>query len=324
VAPAASVSGPATGARGQVRTFTLGAADASAADQSGTFTFSVNWGDGGSQVITGPASQQLGHIYTAVGTFTVQITVTDKDGGVSTAVGRTITIRAVDLQAGVLVIGGTTADDTITVAPVDASGNLGVTINGVSQGTFAPPAQIVAYGQAGNDQIKLNTKKIGSTTYYATAPAALFGEAGNDTLDARGSTANNILVGGAGTDQLQGGSGRDLLIGGAGGDTLHGNGGDDILIGNSTDHDSNLDALNAVMAEWGRTDADYTTRVNHLMGSAGGLNGGYFLNGTTVDDDAAVDQLYGEAGLDWFFYTASGSYKDRLNDLVSGEVATAQ
>src|SRR5262249_24680266 len=155
----------------------------------------------------------------------------------------------------------------------------------------------------GNDQIKLNTKKIGPTTYSVTVPAALFGDAGNDTLDARGSTANNILIGGAGTDTLQGGSGRDLLIGGAGGDTLHGNGGDDILIGNSTDHDSNLNALNAVMAERGRTDADYTTRLNHLSGSAGGLNGGYFLNSTTVHDDAVLDQLYGEAGTDWFFTT---------------------
>src|SRR5207244_11346146 len=143
---------------------------------------------------------------------------------------------------------------------------------------------VVVYGQSGNDQIKLVTNKIGPTTYYVTAPAAPFGDAGNDTLDARGSTANNILVGGAGTDTLQGGSGRDLLIGGAGADTLHGNGGDDIVIGNSTDYDSNLAALNALMAEWGRTDADYTTRVNHLTGGAGGgLNGGYFLHHITVN-----------------------------------------
>ena len=144
---------------------------------------------------------------------------------------------AVDLQAGTLVIGGTTADDTITVAPSNTSGSLAVTINGVSQGTFAAPAQIVIYGQAGNDQLKLNTKKFGPTTYYVTVPAVIFGDAGNDTLDARGSTANNILVGGAGTDSLQGGSGRDLLFGGSGVDTLRGNGGDDLVIGNSTDFD---------------------------------------------------------------------------------------
>ena len=325
VAPTASISGPATGARGQLRNFTFGAADPSAVDQAGSFTFNINWGDGSSDSSSGPASQQRGHVYATAGTFTVQVTVTDKDGGVSAIAQQTITINAVDLQGGTLVIGGTTANDNITVAPADASGNLAVTINGASQGTFAAPAQIVFYGQAGGDQIKLNTKKIGSTTYYVTVPAILFGDAGNDTLDARGSTANNILVGGAGTGQLQGGSGRDLLLGGLGADTLHGNGGDDIIIGNATDYDANLNALFALMAEWARTDADYTTRVGHLFGSAGGgLNGGNFLNNSTVHDDAAIDQLYGEAGSDWFFYTANGSNKDKLNDWLTGEEATAQ
>src|SRR5262249_12873095 len=143
LAPTASLSGPSTGARGQLRTFTLGAADPSAIDQSGSFTFNINWGDGNSQASTGQASQQVSHIYTAAATYNLQVTATDKDGGVSTTVQQTITINAVDVQTGVLVIGGTTADDTITVAPADASGNLAVTINGVSLGTFAPPAEVV-------------------------------------------------------------------------------------------------------------------------------------------------------------------------------------
>ena len=42
------------------------------------------------------------------------------------------------------------------------------------------------------------------------------------------------------------------------------------------------------------------------------------------DDDAAIDQLYGETGSDWFFYTATGGNRDRLNDFVTGEVSTAQ
>jgi len=40
-------------------------------------------------------------------------------------------------------------------------------------------------------------------------PAFLFGGDGNDTLDAGGGTANNVLVGGAGADVLTGGSGSD-------------------------------------------------------------------------------------------------------------------
>jgi hypothetical protein len=40
--------GPATGARGQVRTFTLGAADVSAIDQTASFQLQHQWGDGSS------------------------------------------------------------------------------------------------------------------------------------------------------------------------------------------------------------------------------------------------------------------------------------
>src|SRR5262249_8277303 len=85
-APTASLSGPATGARRQLRPFTPGAVDPSELDQAGSFTFNINGGDGSSQASPGPASQQVGHTYTATGTFPVQITATDKDGGVSTSV----------------------------------------------------------------------------------------------------------------------------------------------------------------------------------------------------------------------------------------------
>ncbi len=55
------------------------------------------------------------------GTFTVQVTVTDKDGGVSATVQQSITVSAVDLQSGTLVIGGTSGDDSITIAPLDVA-----------------------------------------------------------------------------------------------------------------------------------------------------------------------------------------------------------
>lgn len=162
-------------------------------------------------------------------------------------------------------------------------------------------------------------------------PALLFGGDGNDTIDAGGSSANNVLVGGAGVDALFGGSGRDLLIGGLGADTLRGGGGDDILIGGYIDYDANVQALLAIIKEWGRTDADYNTRVKHINGS---LSGGSNVIGATrilltattvhaagtVDDDSAVDNLYGDAGTDWFFARKKGSRRDKVNDLGTGEV----
>ena len=54
----------------------------------------------------------------------------------------------------------------------------------------------------------------------------------------------------------------------------------------------------------------------------GGLNGSYRLNATTVHDDAAIDTLFGEGGLDWFFAKLSGSYKDEVKDKATGEVIT--
>ena len=70
------------------------------------------------------------------------------------------------------------------------------------------------------------------------------------------------------------------MIGGTGADLLQGGGGDDLIIGNGTAFDSDLTALLALMAEWGRTDANYETRVNHLKGTlTGGLNANSFLSG---------------------------------------------
>jgi Ca2+-binding RTX toxin-like protein len=131
------------------------------------------------------------------------------------------------------------------------------------------------------------------------ASDTLIGNAGNNVLNG-GSAGNDILVGGAGNDALIAGAGRSLLIGGLGADTLLGGGADDILIGGTTDYDTNTSALLALMSEWQRTDADYTTRISHLR-NGGGNNGTFKLNSTTVHDDATADVLTGGAGKDWFW-----------------------
>ena len=331
VAPTAGVSGPSDGVRGQARTFTLTASDPSSVDQAAGFTFAVTWGDGTSQTVTGPSGTAVSHVYTASGTYNVQVTATDKDGSTSTSATKTDTITAVALETDpsdpsktALFVGGTTAADTISIKPSDATGTLDVKIGSTDLGNFKPTGHIVVYGQAGDDTIKLQTANIkGSGTVYVSAPALLFGGDGNDTLDASGSNANNVLEGGAGNDNLKAGSGRDLLVGGLGADVLQGNAGDDILVGGTTDYDSSLAALDAVMAEWGRTDADYTTRVKHLSGTlGGGLNSGLLLTASTVHDDAAGDTLTGGAGTDWYFALLSGANKDALKGQAVGEVVT--
>jgi hypothetical protein len=331
VAPTADVSGPTDGVRGQARTFTLTASDPSTfMDQAAGFTFAINWGDGSTQTVSGPSGTTVSHVYTASGGYTVQVTATDKDQGTGAAVTATDTITAVALETDptdpsqtALCVGGTTGADTITIKPADAHGTLDVKIGNTDLGNFKPTGHLIVYGQAGDDTLKLQPAVINGATVYVTAPALLFGDDGNDTLDASDSSANNVLEGGAGNDTLRGGSGRDLLVGGVGADLLRGDAGDDILIGGTTDDDGNLSALSAVMAEWSRTDADDATRVKHLSGTLrGGLNGATLLTASTVHDDAASDILLGEGGTDWFFALLSGTNQDKVKDQTAGEVVT--
>lgn len=325
VAPTVGISGPSDGVRGQERTFTFTATDPSPVDQSAGFQYAINWGDGSTQTVSGPASIQLTHVFTASGAYQVTATATDKDGGTSVSpASANITIDAVEMQGNNLVVGGTTGDDTIVINPADANGDLHVTINGVLQGTYQPTGQIFVYAQAGNDTVELQSVKEHGKWIYVKVPALLFGGDGNDNLNVSGSTANNILVGGAGNDVLTGGLGHDILIGGSGADTLYAGSGGDILIGGSTLYDDNPTALTAILSEWGRTDISYQQRVNDLLGTTtGGLNGPYYLNSTTVQDDAAVDQFYGGSGLDWYLYHATGSYADILHHRKGNEIATA-
>jgi Ca2+-binding RTX toxin-like protein len=179
-------------------------------------------------------------------------------------------------------------------------------------GTFAPTGKVVVFGLAGNDTIQLLTLTTDTGSVPFSLPAVLMGGSGNDTLDATGSVGPTVLFGDTGNDLLLGGSGNNILIGGVGVDTLVGGAGDDILIGGDTSWEWSPANLGLLMAEWGRADADYATRVAHLMGTAqGGNYGSLTLTSSTVFDDGAADALTGGAGLDWFFQSAGDQLSDR-------------
>jgi len=351
VAPTASVSGPTTAVPGQTRTFSFSASDVSSADNLAGFQYTVNWGDGSSQTVN--AAGSLDHAYATTGNFTVQVTATDKDGGVSAAATRAITVSAVALEQDpidaskwAVFVGGTAANDTITFKPGSISGQViaqmvtggtttigtwtpsgsgatfTVTVNGVTTVNTTVPAtatlgRVVAYGNLGDDNISV--AKNGNKMF--TVSAYLFGDGGNDTLDVSGSSGNNILVGAAGNDKLSGGSGRDILIGGGGTDTLKAGSGGDIVIGESTDYDSNMAALTALLAEWGGG-SSYNVRINHLSGQAGGLNGPYVLSNATVHSDGVSDSLFGGSDEEWFFAKLTGVSADTIKKQEAGETVT--
>lgn len=317
--PTANAGGPYTIVRGG--TITLDASASSDPDQSNT-TLTYAWdldNDGQYDDATGmnPTFSAVG---LPMGDYTVGLRVTDS-GNLSATASTVIHVTAVSLlpdpcdpNTTALFVGGTTADDTIVFHPNGNNGDITVSLNGTNLGTYHPTGRLVAYGQAGNDDIQV----AGSISL----PAWLYGDAGNDRL--KGGSGNNVLMGGVGDDLLVGGSGRDLIIGGAGADRIVGNASDDILIAGLTAFDTSHSALCAIMDEWTRTDQTYTQRVDHLR-YGGGLNGSIKLDtegsDATVFDDGAADILTGSSGTDWFFANLDGGVRDRITDLSAQEFA---
>jgi alpha-L-arabinofuranosidase len=126
------------------------------------------------------------------------------------------------------------------------------------------------------------------------------GGSGSDTLTA--GSGNEILIGGSGNDVLTGGDGRAILIAGLGSDQLTGGSGDDILIAGTTKYDKNYTALEAILAEWARTDETYIQRVDNIHGfTTGGLNGTYYLKSGSITESSGPDTLTGGSGNDWFW-----------------------
>ena len=168
-----------------------------------------------------------------------------------------------------------------------------------------------------------------------TGIANVTGGSGNDILIGntsanvlRDGNGNDIIVGGGGADIIYGGRGDDIIITGdsTGAATVYGDGGKDLMIGGSYAHQTNLAALNSLMAEWDRTDVSLSTRIAHLRGTlSGGRNGTYVLNATTVTTDHAIDALYGgdgnatpSGGNNWFIAYSTVMVKDNTgHDVIT-------
>jgi hypothetical protein len=359
--PLAGVSGPASGVPGQPRTFTFFVTDPSPVDQATGFTYQVKWDDGSSQTLPREAGAGVAvdHVYTAPGSYTVQVTATDQYGSTSPVPAtQTVTVTTVALETDPvdgktdLAIGGTPGNDTITISPADSTDMaLSVNVTNVNGTTTFNSASInghlLVYSQGGNDTISV-TK---SSNTFVKVPALLYGGGtgtkDNDTISVAGSAANNVLFGGAGKgNTLTGGVGRDLLIAGMAASTLNAGSGDDILIGGSTAYDlsspiftynQKLIALYAIMSEWG-TNESYLQRVANLQNfsaTAGtqtvapdGTYKGFFLNPFDVHDNQKSDIIYGtksNSTLDWFLAdttTTNVIIADSVKNQNSGEVVT--
>jgi autotransporter-associated beta strand protein len=194
-------------------------------------------------------------------------------------------------------------------------------------------------GGSGTNALDYSAYKGGVTVDLPLHLASLVNQrAANSVFNVQnvtGSQGNDLLVGDANVNVFLGGTGRNVLIGGAAGDTLdaHLSSGDNILIGGWTDWDTNLAALDAIMAEWTRTDlnpkSSFQVRSNDLLSGTGSanplnkVNGQLILltpatnpksNNGTIHADGAMDTLKGTSLNDpatgnrahnWFFYDDS-------------------
>ena len=130
---------------------------------------------------------------------------------------------------------------------------------------------------------------------------------------------NDIIIGGAGKDNLQGDGGNDVIFGWRGSDTISGGAGDDLLYGddlgfNGISGDDTIDGGTGNDILYGGRGSDKMTGGDDddiLYGQAGGDNmsggsGNDLLYGDdadtnsndTLNGDAGNDQLYGGAGSD--------------------------
>jgi Ca2+-binding RTX toxin-like protein len=310
------INGPSVAVPGQLVSYSVAFSDGNPA---GSYTATIDWGDGtvdsGYTSVSSAGGVTDGrvsfwHTYKTLGDRVVRLTLRDSNGNVRTA-DLPVTVQLVtfqpdplDVTRRSLVVGGfDQANDQVVFQP-DGSG-VRLVYNGYSVGPFSFDGSIVAFGQAGDDVIRVDQR--------LTRSAMLFGQDGNDILV--GSAGTNVLVGGAGDDQLFGYAARDLLFGGLGADTLYGHGplpgaGDsDLLCSDYAAWEYDPTILASLHNRW-QSPASYADRLHNLRYAASPA-----LNNTTVFDDFSGDRLIGGAGLDWFLF----STLDELVDVEQDE-----
>ena len=282
-------------------TFALTLTDPSPVDEANPFTYQINWGDGTPvESITGGTSITVTHSFDNTGTFTPTVVATDKDGSPGSVAfnGPAITVTAIQVIDGNLVIAGTNAADSITVNTY-TTGSATVTRNGVSSSWALPTGgRIVVRGCNGNDVIAVN----------GPVAAEIFGGAGNDYL--YGGSGSDQLWGEAGNDYLTLGAGNDVGIGGLGRDLLYGGNGNDVLVGGDVNPLTwGWTALQTVSTDWSNHTDPLTAPA-----SAQALAAATTDPATTSE----YDRFWGNTGKDLHLYRA-GLGGDQINGFSVAE-----
>ncbi|WP_282058878.1 calcium-binding protein, partial [Lentibacter algarum] len=129
---------------------------------------------------------------------------------------------------------------------------------------------------------------------------------GGSSISIIGSDDDNVIKGGAGSDNLEGGAGNDTLTGGEGNDTLEGGDGNDILISGMGDDLIYADGSDRVVIDAGNDEIVAVSKGVELFfvhsdgwnqyGGGGSDISVNLLSGSISDGLGGTDTLTGEAG----------------------------
>jgi hypothetical protein len=217
------------------------------------------------------------------------------------------------LQNGLLTVGGTNADDKITLRL--QAGNVQVDFgdDGTPEFSFSAADVTAIDVNAGNGD---DTVRVDEANGAFTIPMAIDGGNGNDNLT--GGSGDDTLVGGNGDDILNGGAGTDTLEGGNGNDTIDGNKGNDPELGGNGDDTFVWNPGEGSDTIEGQNGSD-TLLFNGAAGaenvdlSANGSRLKFFRKEATITmDTAGVEQV--------IFNALGGADNVTVNDLTGTDV----
>jgi ELWxxDGT repeat protein len=219
----AGLSGSTDGVTEQYRDFVLTGTDTDSGETAAGFSWSINWGDGSTETISGQSGLTANHQYASVGNFTITVTATNLGDGVTSApVTLVDSITQTEIQNGNLALGGLPGNNAWAVTAGTKAGAFTVTDNGKKiDSNFSPPpaAQILLYGGNGTSAVTMTDSGTtsdtfalgggyvtwGKGTFVAEVPAAW-------TINASGSTGSDTFnINGAANASIQSGSGNDTF-----------------------------------------------------------------------------------------------------------------
>jgi hypothetical protein len=313
--------------------------------------------------------QSLGNVFVPIVVGAGDTVTVGQNGSMANILGD-VRIQSAAGQVPKQVILDDSADPNARTITLGSDPTFGYLVNGLANGfqgrgriglMVDPTTPVSILTGAGNDVISVHdltnapklaldagggTNKLDYSAYKGTVKVNLplgmaTGFAGSikNIENVTGGQGNNLLVGDANPNVLIGGTGRNVIIGGGGGDRLDTSAAtsDNILIGGTTDYDTNVAALDAIFAEWTRTDLSFKDRFSDLTTGTNGqkvtplnkVNGKLILlTNTTVHADTSPDTLIGSNQTDpatgqrvhnWFFYDSDDTL---INFLSSSDHQT--